>query len=60
MSAAPKSAAEYLADARRYDAQRADAESAGDLLAADRHARRALLARRAAEGAAFRAIGGGL
>ena len=58
MSAAPKSAAEYRADARRYDAQRADAESAGDLVAADRYARRALLAWRAAEGAAFRAIGG--
>lgn len=56
--AAPKSAAEYAADARRSDVLRADAESAGDGLAADRHERRATLARKAVEGARFLALGG--
>ena len=56
MSAAPKTAAEYLADARRFDAAAVDAEDAGDGLGADRMRVRAKLARRAAEGARFAAL----
>lgn len=54
---APKSAAEYRADARSFDRKREDFRAMGDHLAADRMERRALLARNAARAAELAEIG---
>ena len=51
-------AAQYQREARRCGGLRAAAESAGDVEASARYERKELAAWRAAEGAAFAAIGG--
>lgn len=55
---APRTEAEYRAEARRLDAQALAAEDRGDDVGAERLRHRAFVARRAAEALRFRAIGG--